>query len=218
LLELSFFFVEPGTQSKGVGRELLGRAFPDGRGPRRSIIATQDARAMSRYLRAGTRFITTIVDLENAPRPVAVETDLVFERLQPDAAAVDLIGSIEEQLLGGRRDHDIRFVLTQRPAWVARRGGAPVGFAFGDRGDELTGPIGALDPADIPALLAHVENEAALAGHPNIYFSTPLDNHTAVSWLLGRGFTLDPMLVQLLADEHWLRTDRWIHTGLSYIL
>jgi hypothetical protein len=81
-----------------------------------------------------------------------------------------------------------------------------------------TAPIGALDPRDIPALLAHVENEAAAEGATNLYFSTPLLNDFAVRHLLARGFTLDPFVVALLADDRSIKVDRWFHTGLGYIL
>ncbi len=173
---------------------------------------------MSRYLRAGVRFITSIVDFETKPRLVTPDTDLEFERLDPSSpASIDLIASVEAELLGHRREVDTAFLLEQRPAWIARRGGIIAGFAFGWR-DELTGPIGALDPRDIPALLDLVENEAAERGAPNLYFSTPLDNHTAVEHLLARGYTIDPFVASLLADAHWLKTDRWIHTGISYIV
>ena len=217
LLELTHFFVAPGAQSRGLGRALLERAMPAGAGPHRAIIATQDPRAMSRYLRSGVRFISTIVDFEARPRRVAPETDLTFERLDTSAASVALVGSVEEQLVGHRRDVDIEFLLRKRPAWIARRAGEAVGFAFGYE-DELTGPVGALDPADIPALLDHVENHAAEIGAPNVYFSTPLANHTAVTHLLGRGYTIDPFFASFLADDDWLQVDRWIHTGISYIL
>ena len=217
VLELCLYFVLPSAQSKGVGRALLERAFPAGLGPHRSIVATQDPRAMSRYLRSGVRFITSIVDFEAPPRPVATNTDLSFEQLDPAAAAsIDAIGEVEEQLSGHRRDVDIALLLEQRPAWIARRNGVAVGFAFGAKA-ELTGPIGALDPSDIPALLALVENHAAETGETNIYFSTPLANHTAVEWLLGRGYTIDPFIASFLADSDWLKLDRWIHTGISYI-
>ena len=216
-LELAFFFVDPDVQSKGMGRALLERAFPLGLGRHRAILATQDPRALSLYLRFGVRFITTVVDFVAAPRPVEVESDLVFERLDRSAEAVALIGAVEEELLGHRRDVDIEFVLQQRPAWVARRAGAVAGFAFG-AADELTGPIGALDPADMPALLAHVETQAAADGIPEIYFSTPLDNDAAVKHFLGRGYRLDNFMAALLADDDSLQLDRWIHTGLSYIL
>ena len=216
-VELCMFFVAPDAQSKGVGGALLERAFPPGHGGHRSIIATQDPRAMSRYLRSGVRFITSIVDFEARPRPVTMETDLEFELLDPaNPASIELIGSGEEQLSGDRRDVDIAFLLGIRPAWIARRSGEPVGFAFGYEG-ELTGPIGALDSGDMPALLAVVENHAAEIGAPNLYFSTPLANHTAVEWLLGRGYTIDPFFASFLADAAWLKVDRWIHTGISYI-
>ncbi|MEO5704924.1 MAG: GNAT family N-acetyltransferase [Candidatus Limnocylindrales bacterium] len=218
VLELAMFFVDPTTQSKGVGKALLERAFPMGRGPHRSIIATRDPRAMSRYLRAGVRFITSIVDFEAKPRMVTPDTDLVFERLEPAGpASIDLIAGVEAELLGHRREVDTAFLLTQRPAWIARRAGAVAGFAFGYE-NELTGPIGALDPGDIPALLDLVENDAAERGAPNLYFSTPLDNHTAVEHLLARSYTIDPFVASLLADSRWLKTDRWVHTGISYIV
>jgi GNAT superfamily N-acetyltransferase len=179
-LGLTFFFVSPGTQSQGVGRALLDRAFPLGRGRHRAILATQDPRALSRYLRQGVRFVTSALDFEAAPRAVELETDLVFERLPPNEESVRLIGDIEAELIGHRRNIDIAFMLEQRPAWLARRAGRGVAFAFG-ASDELTGPMGAFDPGDIPALLALVETEAAAAGLPNIYFSTPLANDAAVS-------------------------------------
>ena len=172
---------------------------------------------MSRYLRSGVRFITSIVGFESKPRPVTPDTDLEFERLEASPSAVDLIAGVEAQVLGHRREIDTALLLEQQPAWIARRDGAVVGFAFGHR-EELTGPIAALDPRDIPALLDLVENHAAEHEAPNVYFSVPMDNHTAVEHLLGRGYTLDPFVMQLLADAHWLQTDRWIHSGISYIL
>jgi len=217
MLELTHFFVDPDVQAKGLGHGLLARAFPAGRGPHRSIVATYDPAALSLYLRSGVRFVTTVVDFETRPREVRVETDLRFETLAESDAAVDLIAGIEAAVIGNRREVDTRFVLGQRPAWAAFRGDVPVGFAFGHR-DELTGPIGALEPRDIPALLAHVENEAARAGAANVYFSTPLANDEAVRYLLGRGYRVDPFLVAILADDLSMRLDRWIHTGLSYIL
>jgi GNAT superfamily N-acetyltransferase len=216
-LELAFFFVDPAVQSKGMGRALLERAFPVGRGRHRAIVATQDPRALSLYLRSGVRFVTTIVDFWGPPRAIDVETDLAFERLPATAASVELIGSVEQVLLGHRRDIDIEFVLQRRPAWIARRGGTVAGFAFG-AADELTGPIGALDPWDMPALLAHVETQAVADGIPELYFSTPLDNAIAARHFLERGYRLDDFVVALLADDRSMLLDRWIHTGLSYIL
>ncbi|MBI2782460.1 MAG: GNAT family N-acetyltransferase [Chloroflexi bacterium] len=106
-LELAFFFVEPGVQSKGLGKALLERAMPVGRGRHRAILATLDPRALSLYLRSGVRYVTGVVDLYGPPSSIEVETDLAFERLERTAAAVELIGGVEQELLGHRRDIDI---------------------------------------------------------------------------------------------------------------
>lgn len=217
LLELTFFFVDPAVQSGGIGRALLERAFPLGRGRHRVIVATQDPRALSLYLRFGVRYVTTVVDLLRKPEPASIDTDLAFERVAPGPAAVDAIASIEQRLLGHRREIDTDFMLEQRAAWLARRGGDVVAFAFGARGD-AAGPIGTLDPADMPALLALVESDAAEAGLPEISFSTPLANAAAVAHLLGRGYRIDPIFTGILADDLSMALDRWILTNPSYIL
>lgn len=216
-LELTHFFVMPGTQSKGVGRALLELGFPADRGRHGAILATQDPRAMSRYLRSGVRFITSVIDFVGPPRPALVPADLEFERLSPSSASVEQIAAIEAQVIGHRREVDTAFILEERPAWLARRGGEVIGFAFGAH-DELAGPMAALDPADIPALLAFVETRAAEAGEPNIDFSVPMANTLAVRPLLDRGLRIDPFVAMLLADDDSMHLDRWVHTALSYIL
>jgi len=216
-LELTHFFVLPGAQSNGVGRALLELGFPAGRGRHRAILATQDPRALSRYLRSGVRFVTSVIDFTGPPSPASVPTDLEFERLTPSSAAVDQIAAIEAHVIGHRREVDTAFLLEERPAWLTRRGGDVVGFAFGAR-DELAGPMAALDPADIPALLAFVETRAAEAGEPTIDFSVPMANALAVRHLLERGLRIDPFVAMLLVDDDSMHLDRWIHTALSYIL
>ncbi|MES2210457.1 MAG: GNAT family N-acetyltransferase [Chloroflexota bacterium] len=217
VLELTHFFVEPGTQARGIGRELLGRAFPPGRGRHRVIVATQDARALSLYLRYGVGYVTTSMDMFRAPEAIEPETDLQFERLAADEASVRAVGDLEQVILGHRRDIDARFLLGMRPAWLARRGDAIAGVAFGAQGSN-SGPVAALDPADMPALLAHVEREAHAAGIEELYFSVPMLNDVAVRHLLARGFQIDPFYVKVLADTRSMQLDRWIHTGPAFIM
>jgi hypothetical protein len=78
--------------------------------------------------------------------------------------------------------------------------------------------MAALDRADIPALLAFVETRAAEAGEPTIDFSVPMANTLAVRHLLDRGLRIDPFVAMLLVDDDSMQLDRWVHTGLSYIL
>src|SRR5437016_5810963 len=54
LFELAELFVRPDRQSAGLGRQLIERTFPDGRGDVRLILATSDVRALARYYAAGT--------------------------------------------------------------------------------------------------------------------------------------------------------------------
>src|SRR5712691_4797508 len=94
LFELTKFFVRPDQQSKGIGKELLERAFPRGRGRVRSIIAPSDVRAQARYYAAGTvaRFpLFTVGGVPAASPPVP---GLTAESIQ-GARAIQAQRSIE---------------------------------------------------------------------------------------------------------------------------
>jgi GNAT superfamily N-acetyltransferase len=219
LLELTLFFVDPGAQSKGVGRGLLEHAFPLGRGDARAIVATMDPRALGLYLKFGVAFAATSVDFLGQPRPSQITTDLSVEPVRPggETDAETAIVDIERALLGHGRSEDVRFLLGDRPAWLARREGRVVGIAFGASGSS-TGPIAALDPADLPALLATVENDAASRGVEELGFSVPLANSVAVSHVLERGFRIDPFYTLILSSGHRMRLDRWVNTQPNFIV
>jgi GNAT superfamily N-acetyltransferase len=159
LVELTEFFVRPGQQSRGVGRALLERTFPEGRGEVRSIIATTDVRALARYYAADTVARFPIFTL--AHEPIATEQ---YSRLTPlpaegDDAAVATVGAIERAVLGfSRTDTEIRWLLEQRECHLYRRDGIVVGFAF--VGTAGAGPIAALEPSHLPDMLLHVEARA----------------------------------------------------------
>lgn len=219
LLELTLFFVDPRAQARGIGRGLLDRAFPRGRGSARAIVATQDPRALSLYLRYDVRYVGTSVDLLGRPTAISVPTDLAIERLDADdePSATMAIAGIERALLGHTRDEDTRFLLKDRPAWLARRGKVVVGFAFGASGSN-TGPVAALEPSDLPALLGVVETDAAGRALDEIGFTVPMTNATAMEHLLARRFQIDPFYTFILASDTNLRLDRWILTGPAFIL
>lgn len=221
LLELTLFFVDPATQSRGIGRGLLERAFPQGRGPARAIVATEDPRALALYLRSGVAFVTTSVDVYGVPAISAVDTDLQLERVAGDEAsrfaALDDIMGVEREVLGHGRAADVRFLLETRPAWLARRDGRVTGFAFGQAGANF-GPITALDPADVPALMATVENDAAARGSDQVSFTIPMVNHVAVGHALDRRWRIDPFYTLILAGDDRMRLDRWVHTQPAFIV
>lgn len=218
LLELTLFFVDPAAQTRGIGRGLLERAFPIGRGSARTIVATQDARALRLYLGAGVRYLTTSIDFTGRPSRVTVTTDLEIERADAKAPAdVEAVLGIEEAVLGHRREVDLHFLLAERPAWIARRAGRVVGVAFG-AAVLNTGPIAALDPADLPALMATVEDDAAARGLEEYGFTIPLHNHVATAHALKRRLAIDPFYTLILASDDRMQLDRWVHTQPAFIV
>lgn len=219
-LELAIFFVEPGVQAKGIGRALLGHAFPKRDGLHRSILATHDPRALKLYLQTGVGLATTAVDCLVAGGPRTVETDLVFEEAEGIGEAL----ALEAQILGFRREVDLAFLKTERRLWIARRGGQAVGYAFGPPlgGTEEEnfppgpGPMGALREEDIPALLDHV----LAGGEPgaDLAITLPMANGVAVRHLLGRGARFDTFFVAVLSDDPNLRLNRYVHTSPQFLL
>ena len=226
-LELTHCFVEPGLQTKGIGRNLVRYAFPDDLVRHKAIIATQDPRALAVYLRSGVNYVTTSVEFIVEPHDAEAATDLVFENVgADDHSAVDDIALLESTVLGYRRDIDTRFLLRSRPAWLAKRAGSVVGFAFGaqkglpDSGDlpASCGPIASVDTADMPAILDQVIAAARAIGESRIRLVVPLVNTVAVGHLLSRGAKIDPFYVSILASDRSMRLDHWVHTTPLFIM
>jgi GNAT superfamily N-acetyltransferase len=225
-LELTHFFVEPTVQAKGIGQGLIKRAFATDRGRHKSILASQDPRALSLYLRSGVDYVTTSADFLIPTRRIEPAADLHFERVGAEDAAVEAITALEQEVLGYRRDADIRFLLGIRPAWLALRGGSIVGFAFGAQPEQqrspvapiMSGPMSALNANDLPAILDHVIDAAQTAGHAEVAIATPFANRVAVAHLLARGSKIDPFYVNVLSSDSSMRLDRWIHTAPNFIM
>ncbi len=205
-LDLTEFFVAPDMRVAGTGRALLDRAFAPGIGEHRAIIATLDPAAVSLYLRYGVHHQTTTVGAEGPARRVDLPAG--YEVAE---ASLDDVLAIEGELLGHARPEDVAFMLSDRPAALLRRGGRAVAYAFGPNERGYAGPVAALDPADLPAALAHLENATHEAGHEELGLTLPLAAQAAVRWLVGeRGFRLDPFYCMFLADGPWGRLDRYL--------
>ena len=100
------------------------------------------------------------------------------------------------------------WLAESREPILFRRYGRPVGYAFvGARG---VGPIGAADPADLPAILDEVLQRAPAAGLETVSFEVPMTNGVALRYLLGRGLTIDPFLTLLLSNREFGQMDRYV--------
>ncbi|HEX8026393.1 MAG TPA: GNAT family N-acetyltransferase, partial [Candidatus Limnocylindrales bacterium] len=155
--ELTEFFVRPGRQGGGMGRELLTRAFPAAGARSRTIIATLERTALSRYLRTGLPAVGLILYVSAAPREVASSGDLEPSPITGADADLAELDRIDGEILGHHRRVDHEWFLGHREGWLYRRGGRVVGHGYVGR---RSGPVALLDPADGPAVLGHLESRA----------------------------------------------------------
>lgn len=218
LFELTEFFVLPTSQSRGVGRALLERAFPSRPGQVRSIIATTDERALTRYYAAGTAPRFAILTLYGQPQRTRGQSALMARPISVDLASqLDTVREIELATLeSARGEAEFGWLLGDREGYLYTRADHPVGFAFvGERG---TGPIAALEPSVLPDILLHVEERAANLGLQKIEFQLPSPNEVAARHLLSRGFRIDPWVNLLMSDRPFGQFDRVLGFGPPFFL
>ena len=213
--ELTEFFVRPEVQARGIGRGLLERTFPSAGARHRAIVATVDTRAIARYLRAGLAARASMAGFVAAPRSIAVPPDLSREPIGPEPPPETLgsLGDVDRAVLGFRRDVDHRWLASQRPGWLYRRGGAVVAYGYHPARPLWGGPFAALDPSDLPVLLADAETAAAAAGHDAVSFDLPLVARPAIDHLLGRGLRVDPFVMLFFTDGPVDGLDRYCLTS-----
>jgi GNAT superfamily N-acetyltransferase len=213
MLELSEFFIVPGRQSAGLGRELIERAFPEGRGRIRLILATLDERALARYYRAGTVARFPMAMMGGAPRPTETGD---LEVVPATLADVPELDTIERAVVGFSRANEYGWLFEEREGFLYRRAGRAVGFGFIGEGGQ--GPVAALDPANQRSILLHLEGRAHTRGIQQVSFVVPTINEVAMNHLLGRGFQIEPPLNLFMSNEPFGKFDRFISYGPPIIL
>ena len=218
LFELSEFFVLPDNQSAGIGRALLDKAFPNGRGEVRAIIATIDVRAQARYYQAGTAARFPIAGLTGKPGAVAGAP--VDNRLQPARATADdveALSALERSVLEFDRADEFGWLLDNREGYLYRKGGEVIGSAFlGPRGG--IGPVAATQPDHLPSILDHVERRAAELEIEEVALEVPLVNEVTIRHLLGRHFKMDSFLTLLMSSRPFGQFDRFLGFSPPFVL
>ncbi|MBK9125292.1 MAG: GNAT family N-acetyltransferase [Chloroflexi bacterium] len=208
--ELTEFFVHPGNQSAGVGRELLALAFPAEGATNRFIVATSDTRALGRYMKSGVRPQFTIFGMYR--EPVTVEPpdpDVSVTPLTGSAQDIAFVAEVDSKLLGFRRDPEQAWLTANRQGFAYWRGGAPVGYGYVS---QRSGPFAALDSHDLPAILAHAESHAASLGIEEFGIDVPAVNHSALGYLIGRGYHIDPFYTFFLSDTPFGAFEQYLLT------
>lgn len=213
LFELSELFVRPDRQSAGLGKVLLDKAFPSGRGEVRVIIATNDVRGLARYYGAGTAARFVLFSLAGQPRPAATEG---YEALRIGSEAIGEFAEMEQAVVGYARHADYPWLLKNREIYKYRSGGRTVGFGcFSETGQ---GPIVTLEPDDQPAILLHFETLAHSRGMEALSFQVPSINVGAMNHLLDRGYKFDSPPGLLMSSRDFGRFDRFLPFAPAIVL
>jgi Acetyltransferase (GNAT) domain len=213
--ELTEFFVLPYSQSAGVGRELLARAFPADGVSHRSIIATTDARAQGRYLRAGVYARCPIYYFGRKPEVAPEPSGLTMEPFTKAGQVLADLRAIDQEILGYTRDVDHEWLSQQRQGYRYRRGGRVVGYGYAS---SPNGPFALLDPADYPAVLAHAAGLAGARGDEETGFEVPLINRRAVDYLLRRGYLMDNFFAFYMSDAPLGKLENYIFTSPPFFM
>ncbi|MGQ0604897.1 MAG: GNAT family N-acetyltransferase [Anaerolineales bacterium] len=213
--ELTEFFVLPGHQSGGVGRDLFARVFPANGAQRKLILATTDIRAQARYLKGGVYPRFTIQYLYRTPEKVTVETDLTCQPATATPSTIPALGKIDQTLFGFRRNVDHQFLLDDRQGYLWHRGGQIVGYSYLGKG---AGPMALLNDADFPAVLAHAESDSAAKGESHFGMELPMINQAAVRYLLDRGYQIDSFVVLAMSDEPFGKFENYVCTSPPFFM
>ena len=217
MLELTEFFVSPGEQSQGVGRELLKRVFAAPEADVRTIIASTDTRAQARYLKTGVYPKFPIFYFYKRPEPSEVVTDLSFVPMESSDESLESLAELDREILGYRRGIDHAWFMSSRTGFLYVREGRPAGYGYITRGGG-SGPFAVQDAADFPAVLAHAESVAAGEKREQFGLQIPMINRVAVDYLLQRGFLIESDVILFMSNGDHSGLDHYIITSPPFFM
>jgi GNAT superfamily N-acetyltransferase len=213
--ELTEFFVKPGVQSGGVGRNLIERAFPTNGAEPRFIIASADFRAQALYLKSGVFPRFPIYYFGREPEQVPFESDLQFVPLASSPETLSALAAIDKEIIGFQRNVDQQWFIANRRGFLYVRDGRPVGYGYVGHN---SGPFALLDAADFPTVLAHAESTAQAEGQERFGMEVPMVNETAVSYLLSHNYKIDVFIAMFMSDRPFGSFDRYIITSPPFFV
>jgi GNAT superfamily N-acetyltransferase len=193
---LSMFWALPGLQSRGVGRQVLTRAFDGPRPPAsavRCVFASLDPRAQVLYLKFGMRPRGMFYVLKGAPgaspRPKhTVELQQVGRPGKASPRMLAIAARFDRTFRGARRDTDIRYVMTLPGArfFTVRAGTKTIGYAIMNEKGRV-GPAGVTDPRYSAGLAWAIREAAREMGAKGVFVVVPGTNAGALGTFFEAG-------------------------------
>lgn len=215
--QLTEFFIKPDSQSSGIGRELITKVFPADAAFNRTIVSTDDPRALARYLKAGVvpQFPMCYFLLPK-PKAYEFESDLAVEPLKGTPQHLAELNVLDREILGYERasDHVWWIDDQDRTGYAFRRDGRLVAYAYvGMR----TGPMAVEDALDFPAVLAFGENHAVEHNH-NFHVPLPLINRMATQHMLDRGARMETDFMNFfMTDQPFGKFENYVFNSPDFI-
>jgi GNAT superfamily N-acetyltransferase len=213
--ELTEFFVHPQAQASGIGRQLLSRAFPLEGARHRVIIATLDPGAQTLYMKSKVYPRFPIRNFGRSPEATHVDTDLEFVPATATPETLELIATIDNALLGYRRDFVHQWLFQARQGFLCFRQKQVVGFGYVGKN---SGPFAALEPADFPAILAYAETNATEQNLEEFIVAVPLINATVIDYLHSRRYEMGRFVAEVMMDVPFGHFDQYVATVPMFFL
>jgi ribosomal protein S18 acetylase RimI-like enzyme len=205
---LSFLFVAPEWQGRGVGRAVINASL-EGAGV---VTARATCAEANQHVASGL-----YASLGLAPRlPAYVLRGALngeaLPQLGPGVSSRPLVAedvaSLDASLLGYRRPDDHAFWASHgRQAWIFEGGGELLGYGYAQQSGRV-GPVAAVDPKRLPEFIGHlVRSTPVLEGWQ---FVVPGPAIAALQTLLGAGLRIDGTPAIYCADGPTPGFDRYL--------
>lgn len=213
---LSFLFVLPDQQRRGIGRALL-RACYDGLGrpPRMSTCAEADQPvATALYARVGMSPRLPVYLLTGELDPAALPP--LADGFESSRATEDDVVAVDVATLGYQRPRDhARLLREEHQGWrLSDADGSVVGYGYVHRDGRL-GPVASVDPDILPPLLGLLISSVQPAGAWQVIVPGPAG--TVLPRLLASGMRIDGTPAVYCADHAGPRFDRYLPMSFALL-
>jgi GNAT superfamily N-acetyltransferase len=213
---LSFLFVLPQWQARGLGRAIIGECLRGAGEPVGLSTCAEADQLVSTGLYAS---------LGLAPRePIyllrgdigAAALPALPDSVRARPVVAEEVDPVDDHVLGYRRPQDHAFWSGGgRRGWMFETvGGRMIGYGYAHPSGRI-GPVAALDPADLPALVGHlVRGTAVLEGRQVVVGGAAI---SALGPLLAGGMRMDGTPAIYCAQRPGPRFDRYIPMSFALL-
>ena len=227
---IQYLFVAPNAQERGAGEALLDRLQEAGTAAGCTVWtlqASDDPRALTRYLRLGLRpqppNVVWRADDPAFPRPGLDNPYDVIPLVIDDDAALNTVGDIDKAVRGVRRRQDVERWLHAGAtgALLLHRGsGKPAGYFLVavDKREGRVGPVAAMDDSEFGKVLGNALAAAGVRHAPGTTWklAAPGENHAAIEPLLTARFR-PSYAMTFFASRPIGRFDRYLFHDLDLL-